>query len=321
MEIKSIVETIIKEGNEIQNVYFVGCGASKADLYPGYYFMEHNSKLKSAIITANEFNYDTPKDVGGNSVVITASLGGTTPETVNATSKAKELGARVISLTNEEGSPITKDANFVVVHGFAESYAAKLEKMTYALKIAVEIVNQTEGYENYEQIQQGFIKLPSLVKKAVNQVSVQAKEFAEKYKDASQIYVLGSGATRDVAYATSLCLFLEMQWINSASIHSGEFFHGGLEITDKDVPFLLFMNEGKTREMDARALTFLQRFDAKVTVLDSKDFGLSSEVDPSVCDYFNPMLLTAVMRVHAEKLAELRGHALTKRRYMWKLEY
>ena len=133
--------------------------------------------------------------------------------------------------------------------------------------------------------------------------------------------MLGSGATAEVAYATSLCLFLEMQWINSASVHSGEFFHGALEITDKDVPFVLFMNEGKTREIDARALTFLQRFDAKVTVIDSKDYGLSSVVDSSVVDYFNPMLLTAVVRVHAEKLGELRGHPLTKRRYMWKLEY
>lgn len=320
-DIKNIVGKFVAEGKEVENVYFVGCGASKADLYPGYYFMEHNSNLKCALITANEFNYDTPIDVGENSIVVTASLGGTTPETVSATSKAKELGAHVISLTKEEGSPITRDADEVIVHGFSENYAAKLEKMGNVLKIAVEIVNQTQGYENYEKMQDGFSKINELIEKSVTQVSVPAQQFAEAYKDAPQIYVLGSGATYQVAYATSLCLFLEMQWINSASIHSGEFFHGALEITDKDVPFVLFMNEGKTRAMDARVLDFLHRFDAKVTLLDSKDFGLSSVIDPAVCDYFNPMLLTAVMRVYAEKLGELRGHPLTKRRYMWKLEY
>ena len=283
--------------------------------------MEHNSKLKTALITANEFNYDMPSDVGEKSIVVTASLGGSTPETVTATGKAKELGAAVISLTMEAGSAITKDADYVIVHGFAKNYAAKLEKMISALKVAVEVVNQVEGYVNYEQMEDGFEKIPALIEKAASQVTVQAKQFAEQYADASQVYVLGSGATAEVAYATSLCLFLEMQWINSASVHSGEFFHGALEITDKDVPFVLFMNEGKTREIDARALTFLQRFDAKVTVIDSKDYGLSSVVDASVVDYFNPMLLTAVVRVHAEKLGELRGHPLTKRRYMWKLEY
>lgn len=320
MEIKKIVEEIVK-AKQIENIYFVGCGASKADLYPAKYFVEHNSKLKTALITANEFNYDMPSDVGEKSIVVTASLGGSTPETVTATGKAKELGAAVISLTMEAGSAITKDADYVIVHGFAKNYAAKLEKMISALKVAVEVVNQVEGYANYEQMEEGFEKIPALIEKAASQVTVQAKQFAEQYADASQVYVLGSGATAEVAYATSLCLFLEMQWINSASVHSGEFFHGALEITDKDVPFVLFMNEGKTREIDARALTFLQRFDAKVTVIDSKDYGLSSVVDASVVDYFNPMLLTAVVRVHAEKLGELRGHPLSKRRYMWKLEY
>ncbi|MPM14696.1 Fructosamine deglycase FrlB [bioreactor metagenome] len=320
MEIKKIVEEIVK-AKQIENIYFVGCGASKADLYPAKYFVEHNSKLKTALITANEFNYDMPSDVGEKSIVVTASLGGSTPETVTATGKAKELGAAVISLTMEAGSAITKDADYVIVHGFAKNYAAKLEKMISALKVAVEVVNQVEGYANYEQMEDGFEKIPALIEKAASQVTVQAKQFAEQYADASQVYVLGSGATAEVAYATSLCLFLEMQWINSASVHSGEFFHGALEITDKDVPFVLFMNEGKTREIDARALTFLQRFDAKVTVIDSKDYGLSSVVDASVVDYFNPMLLTAVVRVHAEKLGELRGHPLSKRRYMWKLEY
>ena len=320
MEIKKIVEEIVK-AKQIENIYFVGCGASKADLYPAKYFVEHNSKLKTALITANEFNYDMPSDVGEKSIVVTASLGGSTPETVTATGKAKELGAAVISLTMEAGSAITKDADYVIVHGFAKNYAAKLEKMISALKVAVEVVNQVEGYANYEQMEDGFEKIPALIEKAASQVTVQAKQFAEQYADASQVYVLGSGATAEVAYATSLCLFLEMQWINSASVHSGEFFHGALEITDKDVPFVLFMNEGKTREIDARALTFLQRFDAKVTVIDSKDYGLSSVVDASVVDYFNPMLLTAVVRVYAEKLGELRGHPLSKRRYMWKLEY
>lgn len=320
MEIKKIVEEIVK-AKQIENIYFVGCGASKADLYPAKYFVEHNSKLKTALITANEFNYDMPSDVGEKSIVVTASLGGSTPETVTATGKAKELGASVISLTMEAGSAITKDADYVIVHGFAKNYAAKLEKMISALKVAVEVVNQVEGYDHYDQMEDGFEKIPALIEKAASQVTVQAKKFAEQYADASQVYVLGSGATAEVAYATSLCLFLEMQWINSASVHSGEFFHGALEITDKDVPFVLFMNEGKTREIDARALTFLQRFDAKVTVIDSKDYGLSSVVDSSVVDYFNPMLLTAVVRVHAEKLGELRGHPLTKRRYMWKLEY
>ena len=93
------------------------------------------------------------------------------------------------------------------------------------------------------------------------------------------------------------------------------------EIVDKDVPFLLLMNDGSTRALDSRALDFLNRFQAKTTLIDAKDFGLGSVIPSTVKDYFNPMLITAVLRVYAEQLAILRNHPLTQRRYMWKLEY
>ena len=132
---------------------------------------------------------------------------------------------------------------------------------------------------------------------------------------------MSSGASAEVAYSTSICLMMEMQWINSGSFHSGEFFHGPFEIVEKDVPFVLLMNDGKTRKIDARALTFLQRFDALTTVVDAKDYGLSSVIDGSVATYFDPLIHTAVFRVYAEELSYIRQHPLTKRRYMWKLEY
>lgn len=319
IDVKKIVSEILK--NEIKNVYFVGCGASKADLYPGYYFLRHNSGLKSAHLTANEFNFDTPKNINENTLVVTASLGGTTPETVEATNKSLELGANVISLTNDGNSPIAENPKHVIVHGFKESYAAKLEKMSYALLIAIELTQQTEGLDNYEKYMEGFAKLPDFVEKVAKSVRSDAKEFAKNFEKADPIYVLGSGPTAEVAYATSLCLLLEMQWINSASVHSGEFFHGALEITDKDVPFILFMNDGHTRKLDERLLTFLLRFDAKVAVIDGKDFSLSSEFGSEVVDYFNPLVLTIVMRIYAEELSFIRDHSLSKRRYMWKLEY
>lgn len=320
MNIKDKVTEVLKS-RKIDNIYFVGCGASRADLYPGYHFVRQNSKLKSGHFTANEFNYDTPLDLGENSIVVAASLGGTTPETIQAVDLSHEKGAYVFALTNEEGSPLTKNADDTIVHGFAEDYAAKLEKMVYALKIALEVVNQIDGFENYEDMYKGFELLPEFANDAANKASSAADEFGRKYKDNDGIYVVGSGSSFDVAYSTSFCLFLEMQWLHSNAINSGEFFHGALEIVDKDVPFLLFMNEGATRHLDSRVLTFLQRFDAKVTVIDGKDYGLSSELPASIATYFNPMLLTSVMRVYAESLSYYREHPLTKRRYMWKLEY
>ncbi len=320
-QVKEIVASVAAE-KRIENVAFVGCGASKSELYPAKYFLSNASrKLRVSHFTANEFNFDTPDWLGENTVVISASLGGSTPETVQANSVAKAAGATVISVTHAAGSALTKDADYSIIHGFEANYAAKLEKMGYVLALAVEILQQVEGYEKYDKMIDGFEKIFELAENSAQAAKRSAKEFARQYKDAPVVYVMSSGGSAEVAYSTSICLMMEMQWINSGSFHSGEFFHGPFEIVDKDVPFILLMNDGKTRSIDCRALTFLQRFDALTTVVDAKDYGLSSEISGDVATYFNPLLHTAVFRVYAEELSYARQHPLTVRRYMWKLEY
>ncbi|MFV0498416.1 MAG: SIS domain-containing protein [Bacilli bacterium] len=320
-KVKNIVESVLKS-NKIENVVFVGCGASKSELYPAKYFLNDASKkLRVAHYTASEFNYDTPCWLAKNTVVISASLGGTTPETIEANSVAKKHGAIVISLTNVEGSGLLKEADYSIVHGFSENYAAKLEKMSYAIMLAVEILNQVEGYEHYDLMVEGFNKIFTLAEDSAHMAVGSAKKFAEKYKDVDILYFMSSGASTEVAYSSSICLTLEMQWINSSNFHTGEYFHGPFEITEKDVPFVLMMNDGKTRKIDTRAQDFLHRFDALTAIIDAKDYGLSAHINPKVCTYFNPLIHTAVFRVYAEELSYIRRHPLTKRRYMWKLEY
>ena len=187
--------------------------------------------------------------------------------------------------------------------------------------LAVEVLNQYEGYDHYEDMVKGSENIYAAIEDAVSYSLTPAKAFAEAYKDSPVIYVMSSGATQKVAYSFSICLLMEMQWINSGSFHDGEFFHGPFEIVEKDVPFLLLMNDGRTRKMDSRALDFLNRFDAKTTVVDAKDFGLSNFVPSSVAEYFSPMVITGVLRVYAEQLSIVRDHPLSQRRYMWKLEY
>lgn len=319
--VKNIVADIVAK-HTVENVAFVGCGASKSELYPAKYFLANASKqLRVTHYTANEFNFDTPDWLGDTTVVITASLGGTTPETVKANSVAKAAGATVVSVTHVAGSALTDEADYAIVHGFEANYAAKLEKMGYVMALALELVQQVEGYDKYEQMLDGFDKIFELAETSALSARKAAQKFAVEYADAPVIYVMSSGASTEVAYSTSICLMMEMQWINSGTFHAGEFFHGPFEIVDKGVPFVLMMNDGKTRPIDARALTFLERFDALTTCVDAKDYGLSSVICSDVATYFNPLLHTAIFRVYAEELSYVRQHPLTKRRYMWKLEY
>ena len=83
---------------------------------------------------------------------------------------------------------------------------------------------------------EGLTNVFEAAENAANSARKSAKEFAEKYKDAPVVYVMSSGASMEVAYSTSICLMMEMQWVNSSAIHSGEYFHGPFEITDRETP-------------------------------------------------------------------------------------
>ena len=193
-QVQDIVSKITA-AHTIENVAFVGCGASKSELYPGKYFLTSAAKkLRSYHYTAAEFNNDTPDWLGENTVVITASLGGNTPETVQANSVAKAAGAAVIAVTHAAGSPLTKEADFSIVHGFEANYAAKLEKMGYVMALALELLQQTEGYDKYEQMLSAFDKVFEVCENAAQSARKEAaamQEAAGKRLEEAADFIVG----------------------------------------------------------------------------------------------------------------------------------
>ncbi len=330
-QIKEIVREIIARKQEkggVKSLYFVGCGGSYGALIPAKIFMEKEcTTIRSALISSNEFVHNTPEDFGENSIICLSCHKGNTPETIAAAKLGKEKGAAVIVLTWLSESEIIPCADYVVQYEFDASpdhlegkidYAG--EKTLCAVMIAAEVVNQTEGYANYDDLQEGLTLITDVIRRARAQVGERALAFAEEYKDDSFIYTMGSGAGYGAAYMESICIFMEMQWIHSGCIHTGEFFHGPFEVTDHSSPFVIQIGEGSTRALDERALAFLRTYAKRVEVLDAKELGLSV-IKASVVDYFNHSLFNNVYPIYNHALANARRHPLATRRYMWKVPY
>ena len=118
-------------------------------------------KLKAAAINSNEFVHDTPAAMGVNSVVILCSHAGNTPETVKAAELAHNKGATVIGMTYTPGSPLTEFCDYVVGYKFRTDLEMNFseDKALVPLTIAVEILNQVEGFEAYDKYQDGLNKI------------------------------------------------------------------------------------------------------------------------------------------------------------------
>ena len=96
-QIQQLME-MVKE-REIEQVYFVACGGSKAAIFPGLYLLQSEAKTFSATTyTSNEFVHATPKELDERCVAVICSLKAT-PETVEAVKTANAAGAVTIART------------------------------------------------------------------------------------------------------------------------------------------------------------------------------------------------------------------------------
>ncbi len=322
MDPKTAISNVLSAHDSIRQVYWVACGGSLIDLYPAHCLvMQESANIESACYTSKEFLLCPPKKLGASSLIIACSHSGNTPEAVEAAVMAHEKGAAVIALTDGKGSKMD-DARFIPwVYPWGDGVPTAQVPSGITLMLMAELLKATEGFDKYDALAKGIADMDGILDAARTKVNSETGEaFADMCEKHPFFYILGSGATFSQTYGMAICSMMEMQWQHCSYIHSGEYFHGPFEVTEKGVSYFLQMGSGICREMDTRALDFLKTHTDDVMVLDALEYGMGA-VDLSVRDYLDPVLFYA-MNV---ELRAARGrrfdHSPDTRRYMGVVEY
>ena len=229
-------------------------------------------------------------------------------------------GAFTIGLTFNENANLLKYSNAKIIYEWGNEEEVVNNPMAITLDATVKLLQNFEDYQYAADFDDGLKKIDTVISRAIRQVQPRTKKFAQVYQNETMFYVLGSGPSFGHAYGFSICSLMEMQWLNSSAIHSGEYFHGPFEVTDKNLPYILLKSLGRTRVLDERAERFLAKYAQKVEVVDAKELGLDL-IDDKVSEYFSPILFYTVLCEYRAKLATVHDHSLDVRRYMGKVEY
>ena len=303
----------VEQMGTVNAVYFVACGGSQAVLMAGQYIFDKETTVPSHVYTANEFMYDTPKSLNEQSLVISCSHSGNTPETVAATKLAREKGAMTIALSNEEGSPLWNAAQCPVHYDWGKEVSDSDKNKGILYGLLFHLLKVLAPSEKWDVCLKELDKLSELSGKAKELYQEKAERWAKENKREKLIYTIGSGINYGEVYSTAMCWFMEMQWIHSGCIHSGEYFHGPFEVTDYDVPFLLVKSIGNTRFLDQRVEDFSKKYSDKMLILDQEDLPLAGVADEAK-PYIAAILSGVVIRQFVEAIAFERGHSLDVRR-------
>ena len=319
-EILSEIKEIMALRGGLKHVYFVACGGSKAAIFPGLYLLQSEARSFGATTyTSNEFVHAVPKELDERCLAVICSLKAT-PETVEAVKTANRAGAITIAMTGNMETGMAKVGQYVVTYSKGDEQIYSDSNQSNSLRIGFELLHQLEGWDKYEKAMDAYKYIDDIISEGKEHLLADAREWAEREKDEPIFYVLASGPNYGVAYSMCCCHFMEMQWKHAVCLHTGEYFHGPFETTDKELPMVLLMSEGRTRALDERCLRFLNTYAKNFIVIDFKELN-QGRIDADVAEFFNPVVLIPIERYYVAQMAEIRGHSMDDRRYMWKVEY
>jgi fructoselysine-6-phosphate deglycase len=310
-QVEQIVDQIWKDG--FDSIYYLGIGGTYASGMQVVTYMAGQSSLPVFVENAAEYITNGNRRITSKSVVIISSVSGTTEELIAAVETLKKQGTRIFGFIDVEKSLLANMVDYLIV------YPAQ-EQLKFFMTAHRLMYNNHEfdEYDRYNQNMEAYLA-GALVEteKAADDFGLK---FAQAHKDDLFHYFVGAGTQWGATYSYAMCFWEEQHWIRTKSIHAGEFFHGTLEVIDRDTPVTVYIGEDKERPLAERVAKFLPRICAKYTIIDTKEYPLTG-----IYPEFRGTISHLVMRIINQRIdahiEQLNCHPTEIRRYYRKLAY
>jgi len=301
------------------NLFFLGTGGAAILMMPAVQLLQRRSAFPTFLEVSAELILAGHQALGSHSIVIIPSLSGTTKESIAALEYCKAKGATVLTLVGHAETPLGKDATEAFVN-FAEDDTSCESFYLQSLLIALSVMKHRGEIDDYDTTVQELVRLPDLLLEVKRSYEAEAERVAETIKDEPYHIITGSGSTWPEAFYYGMCILEEMQWIRTRPVHASDFFHGTLELVEKDVSVLLFKGEDATRPLAERVEAFAPNYTDKLRVFDTATFELPG-ISAATRALISPVLLATIFERVSAHLEVKRNHPLTTRRYYKRVAY
>ena len=309
--IEAIVDDICRAG--FKNLCWLGIGGTYASCLQAEVHMKERSTLEFFVENAAEYLTTGNRRVGEGTVVVISSVTGSTIEMVDAVKKAQADGARVLGFIDVETTELAKRMDWEIAYPANE----QLKFFMVADRLMFRHGEFPEYEEYYAQLDAHLAVDLAEVEKAADAFGLA---FAQKHHDDKLHYFVGAGNQYGSTYSYAMCYWEEQHWIRTKSIHSSEFFHGMLEIVDRDTPVTVFVGEDSQRPLSERVVRFLPRVCANYTVIDSRDYALPG-IDERFRGNLSHLVTHAVTQRIDAHIEAINCHPMEIRRYYRRLDY
>lgn len=315
-QIEKAADEICSQG--FSNIFFIGCGGTYAHSLPMKYWLDTESDLETHCVIAAEFMKMGHKKFSKDSICVFSTRSGNTKEIVEAAKYCKEQGARTVVYVSNDNTPVCEYADYKLF-SFAEDDCLCEAIYTYMIFLLARILKNKGQFPKYDTFMAQYEKITPALIKAKELYEERCKKMAKEHKDTDYHMVVGSGMLWGEAYDYAMCILEEMQWIKTKSIHAAEYFHGTLELVEKDTSLILLYGEDETRPLMDRVLNFSKNITDVINIFDTKEVELP--FDPEFRKIVSPLIVYCILERLSYHLSHERNHPLTTRRYYRQMEY
>lgn len=309
--IEAIVDGVCREG--FRNLCWLGIGGTYASCLQAEVHMRERTALDVFAVNAAEYLTTGDRRVGEGTVVVVSSVTGSTVEMVDGVKKAQAAGAKVLGFIDVETTELARMVDWEIAYSANE----QLKFFMVADRFLYRHGEFDEYDVYYAQLDAHLARDLVEVEKAADAFGLA---FAQKHHDDKLHYFVGAGNQYGSTYSYAMCYWEEQHWIRTKSIHSAEFFHGMLEIVERDTPVTVFVGEDAQRPLSERVVRFLPRVCANYTVIDSRDYDLPG-IDERFRGNLSHLVTHAVTQRIDAHMEAINCHPMEIRRYYRQFSY
>jgi glutamine---fructose-6-phosphate transaminase (isomerizing) len=302
----------------VRRVVIVACGTSYHAGLVGRYAIEWWSRLPVEMDIASEFRYRNPV-LDEHDLVIGISQSGETADTLAAMRLARERGAKVLAITNIQGSQATRDSDGVLFTragleiGVAatKTFVAQVAAMyLFALKLA-----QLRGKLEQDVIDGLTAELramPHAMATLVDSVDDRIKAIAEHWKDAGFFLYLGRHVGLPICLEGALKL-KEVSYIPTDAYAAGEMKHGPIALLDERTPVVCVATDSPVLDKVLSNIAEVRARGAHVIAVATEGSGQVGEHAEEVVEVprtdwlLQPLLAVIPLQLLAYHIARARG--------------
>ena len=214
-------------------VIITACGSSRYAALVGRYLFSKVAGRFCDVVMAPEFHYFSDS-VDKNTVVIAVSQSGETADVVEGVKRARQNGAKVVSITNRDGTILSSLSDKVIRLNAGPEIGVAATK-SFSNQLAIFYILSFAMVNQFETAVQKLGNVSLEMAKAIDCNNGNLEKLACKLKNKHDFYYIARGINFAIASEGALKL-KEISYVHAEGLPAGELKHGTLALIEEGTP-------------------------------------------------------------------------------------